>query len=65
MMLVNHFKDYGIFGIYFPDVPDAAQTNAATGTNSIGAQSDLCITQWGRQPNMILVVSETDLCLFG
>lgn len=55
MMLVNHFLDLDIAGILIPD--DAADnvTNAATGTGSIGAQADLCISTWGRTPNVILV----------
>ncbi|KAN0108491.1 PLC-like phosphodiesterase [Hyaloscypha variabilis] len=55
MMIVNHFLDLDIFGILIPDNLADAQTNAATGTGSIGAQADLCITTWGRSPNLILV----------
>ncbi|KIN06468.1 hypothetical protein OIDMADRAFT_38748 [Oidiodendron maius Zn] len=55
MMIVNHFKDIDLFGIYIPDVADDASTNAATGSGSIGEQSDLCISTWGRSPNLILL----------
>jgi hypothetical protein len=55
MMIVNHFKDIDLFGIDIPDVFDDASTNAATGSGSIGEQSDLCITTWGRSPNLILL----------
>jgi hypothetical protein len=55
MMLVNHFKDVDLWGIFIPDVPDDAKTNAATGSGSIGEQADLCITTWGRSPNLILL----------
>lgn len=55
MMVVNHFKDIDLFGIYIPDVFDDATTNAATGSGSIGEQADLCITTWGRSPNMIFL----------
>jgi hypothetical protein len=55
MMIVNHFLDLDIFGILIPDNAADAKTNAATGTGSIGAQADLCISTWGRSPNFILV----------
>ncbi|KAE9378148.1 PLC-like phosphodiesterase [Stipitochalara longipes BDJ] len=55
MMIVNHFLDLDIFGILIPDNLADAKTNAATGTGSIGAQADLCISTWGRSPNLILV----------
>ncbi|EME88959.1 uncharacterized protein MYCFIDRAFT_185427 [Pseudocercospora fijiensis CIRAD86] len=31
------------------------QTNAATGEGSIGAQADLCMQEWDRPPNVVLV----------
>ena len=55
MMIVNHFLDVDILGILIPDDAADATTNAATGTGSIGAQADLCISTWGRTPNLILV----------
>jgi hypothetical protein len=55
MMIVNHFLDFDLFGILIPDVAKTPQTNAATGSGSIGAQSDLCTSTWGRRPNLILV----------
>jgi hypothetical protein len=55
MMIVNHFLDLDILGILIPDTLADSTTNAATGTGSIGAQADLCISTWGRTPNLILV----------
>jgi hypothetical protein len=57
MMIVNHFLDVDILGIDIPDVAEDSNTNAATGTKgySIGEQADLCISTWGRSPNLILV----------
>lgn len=55
MMIVNHFLDVDILGIYIPDVAKDSSTNAATGSGSIGEQADLCISTWGRSPNLILV----------
>jgi len=55
MMIVNHFLDVDILGIDIPDELAAGTTNAATGTGSIGAQSDLCYSTWGRNPNVVLV----------
>jgi len=55
MMLVNHFKDIELFGIFIPDIPNTPKTNAATGSGSIGEQANLCLSAWGRSPNMILV----------
>lgn len=55
MMIVNHFLDVDILGIDIPDVAEDSKTNAATGSGSIGEQADLCISTWGRSPNLILV----------
>jgi len=55
MMIVNHFLDLDILSILIPDEAAASTTNAATGTGSIGAQSDLCYSTWGRNPNVVLV----------
>lgn len=55
MMIVNHFLDLDFLGILFPDVFALEETNAATGTGSVGAQADLCLQTWGRVPNVILV----------
>lgn len=55
MMIVNHFLDLDILGILIPDELAAGTTNAATGTGSIGAQSSVCYSTWGRVPNLILV----------
>ncbi|KAE8442256.1 hypothetical protein EG329_003516 [Mollisiaceae sp. DMI_Dod_QoI] len=55
MMIVNHFLDLDILGILIPDELAASNTNAATGSGSIGAQADLCYSTWERNPNLILV----------
>ena len=52
---MNHFLDVEIFGIKVPDRERAPQTNAATGTGSIGAQSKVCEGLYGRDPNVVLV----------
>lgn len=55
MYIVNHFLDVDILGILVPDRLSAHKTNAATGPGSIGAQSDLCRSIYGRIPNSVLV----------
>ncbi|KAF2669232.1 PLC-like phosphodiesterase [Microthyrium microscopicum] len=57
MYIVNHFLDMKIpaTSVLVPDRADAGKTNAATGTGSIGAQADLCVGSWGKQPNVVLV----------
>jgi hypothetical protein len=55
MYIVNHFLDLDILGILVPDVGEAGRTNAATGPGSIGAQSALCESLYGRPPNFVLV----------
>lgn len=55
MMIVNHFLDVDILSIDIPDVAKDSSTNAATGSTSIGTQADLCISTWGRSPNLVLV----------
>lgn len=55
MYIVNHFLDIEIFGIHIPDRERAGQTNAATGKGSIGNQSALCCSLYGREPNVVLV----------
>jgi hypothetical protein len=55
MYIVNHFLDDSILGILIPDEDDAATTNAPTGTGSIGAQASLCVSIYGREPNVVLI----------
>ena len=57
MYIVNHFLDVEVFstGVLIPDNVDDYTTNAATGDGSIGAQSDLCESTYGRSPNFVLV----------
>lgn len=60
MYLINHFLDTVILGQPAPDPSQANQTNAVTGTNSLGEQFNLCVGQQGRNPNFMLV----DVCAF-
>ena len=55
MYIVNHFLDEDVLGIYIPDTGADETTNAATGTGSIGAQSALCSSIYGRKPNFVLL----------
>lgn len=55
MYIVNHFLDLDILDIDIPDKAAAAQTNAVSGTGSIGAQASLCESLYGRAPNGILL----------
>ncbi|KAF2149062.1 PLC-like phosphodiesterase [Myriangium duriaei CBS 260.36] len=55
MGIVNHFRDVDIFGVAIPDRLQAGQTNAISGTNSIGQQASACVQAYGRWPNCVLV----------
>ncbi|EME46991.1 hypothetical protein DOTSEDRAFT_69094 [Dothistroma septosporum NZE10] len=59
MYIVNHVLDKDLIpgdgDILVPDVEPDYAVNAATGNGSIGSQSDLCTSKWGRVPNVILV----------
>ena len=55
MYLVNHYLDTEMMGMDVPDRRDARKTNAASGSESIGAQIDLCQKEHGRAPKGILV----------
>ena len=57
MYIVNHFLDTNVLGtgILIPDNVRTAQTNAATGNGSIGAQAALCESIYGRPPNVVFV----------
>ena len=55
MYIVNHFLDLNLSGILIPDVPADNETNAATGSGSIGAQIDLCEVLYHRAPKGVLV----------
>jgi hypothetical protein len=57
MYIVNHFLDTNVFGtgILIPDNSADYDTNAATGSGSIGAQANLCEGVYGRVPNVVLV----------
>jgi hypothetical protein len=52
MFIVNHFLDVDIFGI---DIPDSAAASTTNSVSSILAQSDICLSDYGRVPNFILV----------
>lgn len=55
MYLINHFLDDNLVGILVPDKSAAPQTNAVSGTGSLGAQVSLCAAEYGRNPNFMLV----------
>ena len=55
MYLINHFLDTELLGNPVPDVSAANTTNAVSGTNSLGAQVQLCQSEYGRSPNFMLV----------
>lgn len=59
MYMINHFLDsYStILGvsIFTPNTAKLNETNAATGTGSIGFHVDNCIMLYGRYPNIILL----------
>ncbi|KAI0782491.1 PLC-like phosphodiesterase [Irpex lacteus] len=56
LYLINHFLDKAsVFGLPAPDVGNAATTNAASGTGSLGLQVETCEAQYGRAPNFLLV----------
>lgn len=63
MYLINHFLDTLVLGQPTPDLSQANQTNAVSGTNSLGGQFDLCVNQQGRNPNFMLVDVRTFHCL--
>jgi len=52
MFIVNHFLDLALGDIKFPDQLDAPTTN---GLGSIMKQSNICIGNYGRNPNVVLV----------
>lgn len=58
MFLINHFLDELLLGQTVPDTSALAQTNAVSGTGSLGTQVNTCITVQGRAPNFLLV----DVC---
>lgn len=55
MYIINHYLDTEILGMDVPDRRDARKTNAASGSESIGAQVTLCKQERGRAPKGILV----------
>jgi len=52
MSIMNHFLDVDVFGILIPDRLSAPTTNSVS---SIVAQANICLKNWGRLPNVILV----------
>ncbi|KAK1762347.1 PLC-like phosphodiesterase [Phialemonium atrogriseum] len=52
MGIVNHFLDVDILGILIPDRIHASTTNSVS---SIVAQANLCLQNWGRLPNVVLL----------
>jgi len=58
MYIVNHYLDkklLGISSILVPDKDADVQTNSPTGTGSIGAQNDLCVSQYKHMPKAVLL----------
>ena len=55
MYLINHFLDTLVLGQPVPDPSQANQTNAVSGPNSLGQQVSLCVSEYGRNPNFMLV----------
>ena len=55
MYIINHYLDTEMLGMDIPDRRDARKTNAATGSDSIGAQVSLCQKEHGRAPKGILL----------
>jgi hypothetical protein len=57
MYLINHFLDVSTLGgtILYPNKDKLNETNAATGSGSIGAHVDNCLALYGRSPNIILL----------
>lgn len=55
MYLINHFLDTLLLGQPVPDPSQANQTNAVSGQNSLGQQVSLCVSEYGRNPNFMLV----------
>ena len=56
MFIMNHFlQDEILPDVFIPAADDTHETNAATGEGSIGAQVEVCVREWGRKPNFVLV----------
>ncbi|EKM61361.1 uncharacterized protein PHACADRAFT_247911 [Phanerochaete carnosa HHB-10118-sp] len=55
MFLINHFLDQVILGFAAPFVEEANATNAVSGSNSLGEQVQLCVSDYNRSPNFMLV----------
>ncbi|THH00683.1 hypothetical protein EW026_g1892 [Hermanssonia centrifuga] len=55
MFLINHFLDQIIIGFPAPDVTQANTTNGVSGVGSLGQQVQTCATEYGRNPNFLLV----------
>jgi hypothetical protein len=55
MYLINHFLDTVVLGQPSPNIDALDQTNAVSGTNSLGTQVNLCLAAQGRPPNFLLV----------
>ncbi len=59
LYLMNHNVNVELsllgFSLLVPAVSLSNQTNAATGTNSLGAAADACVAAWGRPPLVLNV----------
>lgn len=52
MGIMNHMLNYEVFGIVFPNMGSAADTNSE---ESIRKQLNLCGEEHGRRPHVVLV----------
>ncbi|KAF8807790.1 PLC-like phosphodiesterase [Phlegmacium glaucopus] len=55
MYLINHFLDKLLLGQPVPNVGSLNQTNAVSGTGSLGDQTITCLNAHGLPPNFLLV----------
>ena len=55
MYLINHFLDQMVLGQPAPDPGQANVTNAVSGDGSLGQQVATCVSEYGRNPNFMLV----------
>ncbi len=66
MYLINHFLDMNVNIIASTIAPNKAalnQTNAVNVVGSLGVQASNCATQYGRNPNFMLVDVRYFVCI--
>lgn len=52
MIFANHNLNKSVFGILTPDQDAASETNSV---GNIFQQSEICVANWGRNPNVVMV----------